>query len=121
MLPMTPHFAEFILQTPEDERRGHVFKMLGTYTGQQITAKRVCRIISEIGKAAGVVVNKADGKFATARDLRRSFGTRWTKRVRSAVLQKLMRHKEISTTMAYYVDLDADEIGDCAKKLGGGG
>ena len=28
------------------------------------------------------------------------------------VLQKLMRHSSIETTLRYYVDLDADEVGD---------
>ncbi len=58
------------------------------------------------------MVNKADGKFASAHDLRRSFGTRWAKRVMPAVLKRLMRHASIQTTMGYYVDLDADEVAD---------
>ena len=29
-----------------------------------------------------------------------------------AVLQKLMRHESIETTMGYYVDLDADELAE---------
>jgi len=59
-----------------------------------------------------VVVNKAEGKFASAHDLRRTFGTRWARRVMPATLQLLMRHQSIETTMKYYVDLDADELGD---------
>ena len=51
-------------------------------------------------------------KFATAHDLRRSFGTRWAKRVMPAVLQRLMRHAEIATTMKYYVTMDADSVAD---------
>jgi hypothetical protein len=59
----------------------------------------------------GVVVNKADGKYASAHDLRRAFGTRWAKRVMPAVLKRLMRHASIDTTMTYYVDIDvADEL-----------
>ena len=69
-------------------------------------------MISRIGKKAGVVVNKADGKFASAHDLRRSFGTRWAKRVMPAVLKRLMRHAAIQTTMSFYVDLDAAEVAD---------
>jgi len=74
--------------------------------------QRVVGIISAIGRNAGVVVNKADGKFASAHDLRRSFATRWSKRVMPAVLQRLMRHAEIATTMKYYVTMDADEVAD---------
>jgi integrase len=61
---------------------------------------------------ADVVVNKAEGKYASAHDFRRTFGTRWAKRVMPVVLQKLMRHSSIETTLRYYVDLDADEVGD---------
>ena len=51
-------------------------------------------------------------KFATAHDLRRSFGTQWAKRVMPAVLKRLMRHAEIGTTMKYYVTIDADDVAD---------
>jgi len=69
-------------------------------------------IVVKVGKKAGVVVNKADGKFGSAHDLRRAFGTRWAKRVMPAVLKRLMRHSSITTTMGYYVDLDAAEVAD---------
>jgi len=74
--------------------------------------ERVGEIVVKIGKKAGVVVNKADGKFASAHDLRRAFGTRWAKRVMPAVLRRLMRHSSIATTMGYYVDLDSAEVAD---------
>jgi integrase len=57
-----------------------------------------------------VVVNKLDGKFASAHDLRRSFATRWAARVKPATLQLMMRHADIKTTLDYYVDQDADEV-----------
>jgi integrase len=112
LLPMTPDFAEWLLPTPEVERDGRVFKLNGVKTGTPITPKRVSRIITKIGKKAGVVVNKAEGKFASAHDLRRTFGTRWARKVMPAVLRQLMRHSSIETTMAYYVDLDADAVAD---------
>jgi integrase len=59
-----------------------------------------------------VIVNAGKGKFASAHDLRRSFGTRWAGRVKPAILQLLMRHESIETTMKYYVDQDADDISD---------
>ncbi|MCH7687904.1 MAG: site-specific integrase [Planctomycetes bacterium] len=46
--------------------------------------------------------------WAGAHDLRRSFGTRWARRVMPAILQQLMRHKTIETTMRYYVSIDAE-------------
>jgi len=44
--------------------------------------------------------------------IRRTFASRWAKRVAPAILQKLMRHACIQTTMGYYVDLDVDEMAD---------
>ncbi|WP_420824965.1 site-specific integrase [Symmachiella dynata] len=104
-LPMTPDFAEFILQTPESDRHGPVFNV-----GRDVNV--TSRIVTAIGKRAGVVVNKADGKFASTHDLRRGFGTRWAPRVKPATLQLLMRHRQIETTMRYYVDQDADEVAE---------
>ena len=75
-------------------------------------AKRIARIVSAIGKRANVVVNKAQSKFASAHDLRGSFGTRWASRVKPARLQLLMRHRSIETTLKYYVEQDADEVAD---------
>ncbi|MBC8290618.1 MAG: site-specific integrase, partial [Planctomycetes bacterium] len=78
--------------------------------GGGLTPNSVGRVISSLGRKAGIFVDKSQDKFATAHDLRRSFGTRWSKRVKSAVLQKLMRHTDIKTTMDYYVDQDADDL-----------
>ena len=112
LLAITPDFAEFLLKVPDNRRVGRVFKLRGLETGKPISGKRVGRIVSAIGKRAKVLVNKAAGKCASAHDLRRSFGTRWAKRVMPAVLQKLMRHSAIETTMKYYVDLDANELAE---------
>ena len=112
LLPMAPDFAEFLMATPMEQRSGEVFKLSGRCTRKQMTSARAGRVISEIGKIAGILVNKADGKFASAHDLRRSFGTRWASRVKPATLQLLMRHKSIETTMKYYVCQDSDDIAD---------
>ncbi|MCA9028675.1 MAG: tyrosine-type recombinase/integrase [Planctomycetaceae bacterium] len=136
-LPMTPDFAEWLLATPECDRTGPVFPMRGQ-KGSILRVDAVGRVVSTIGETAGVVVSKTPqkistgrkpkygtksrttkgranrkvkiGKFATAHDLRRSFGTRWSKRVKPATLQKLMRHADIKTTMDFYVQQDADDI-----------
>jgi len=116
------------METPEAERVGKVFKLTGLQTHSPITGKRVCRIVAKFGSKAGVIVatvekrvkDKETGKlatvtvkkFASAHDLRRSFGTRWAKRVMPAVLRRLMRHAEIATTMKYYVTIDADAVAD---------
>ena len=103
LLPMTPDFAEWLLTTPEGERDGLVFDVA-------VRRDAATRIVSRIGRKAGAVVDKAADKFATAHDLRRSFGTRWSKRVMPAVLQRLMRHADIKTTMEYHVRQNADDI-----------
>ena len=66
-----------------------------------MTANRVRCIVSDIGKAAGVKVSESGGKvkYASAHDLRRSFGERWASRVMPNVLQELMRHENIQTTL----------------------
>ena len=92
-LPITPDFAQFLLETPPEHRKGRVFPLfrVGAWRPIPIASQRVCAVVSEIGKKAGVVVNKADGKFASAHDLRRSFGTRWAPRVKPITL---MRHEK---------------------------
>ncbi len=115
LLPITPDFAEFLLQTPEADRHGPVFRPR-LPNGSLASYARAGEIVALIGDRARVVVNTnartGKVKFASAHDLRRSFGNRWAKRVMPAVLQKLMRHESIETTLAYYVDLDADELAE---------
>jgi integrase len=112
ILPMTPDFAHLLTATPEAERVGPVFNLMDQRHGRRLEPHRVGEIVVKIGKKAGVVVNKAEAKFASAHDLRRSFGSRWAKRVMPAVLKRLMRHSAIQTTMGYYVELDAGEVAD---------
>jgi integrase len=89
-----------------------VFPLNSVHSGKPLTAPYVGYVVSQIGQKAGVVVDTALGKCATAHDLRRAFGTRWAVKVRPAVLQRLMRHSSIQTSMGYYVELDADELAD---------
>lgn len=103
LCPMAPEFAAFLERTPEHERRGRVL-------GITCTPNHAGRIISAIGRVSRIVVS-SDGKTATAHDLRRSFGCRWAIRVQPAILKELMRHRDVKTTMEYYVDLDLATIG----------
>jgi integrase len=133
LLLMTPDFAEFLLATPESDRHGRVFRLNAMGMNIPLDFHRVGEIVTMIGEKAGIVVNremKRDPKtgkpiidpktqkpvqavkYASCHDLRRSFGSRWARKTRTPVLQKLMRHADIKTTMAYYVDLDADAIAD---------
>ncbi|MEJ7594600.1 MAG: tyrosine-type recombinase/integrase [Planctomycetaceae bacterium] len=109
-LPMTPDFAEWLLRTiPLAERAGLVFCPRGT-SGAALTGSEVGRYISSIGRKAEVQVKPGSDKFATCHDFRRSFGTRWARRVMPAELKLLMRHASIDTTMKYYVGIEADDI-----------
>jgi integrase len=91
-------------------------------SGNRANPKIAGRMIAMIGEMARVVVHTdaktGRVKYASAHDLRRSFGTRWAKRVKTPVLMRLMRHENIATTMTFYVDLECDEI---AEQLWGAG
>ena len=124
LLPIAPEFAEFLLATPEAERRGPVFavkRRRQRYTGE-MRLLHVSATICQVGKRAGVVVNPDSGKRAAAHDLRRSFGQRWAARVMPQILMQLMRHEDISTTMKYYVGKEAEATADvlyaAVEKLG---
>ena len=116
LLPMTPDFAELLLATPEGERTGPVFRPRGTLgRGEVRNTNYASKVIAAMGKAAGVKVDgSGEGKikFASAHDLRRSFGARWAPRVMPAVLQQMMRHESIETTMKYYVGQNSDATAD---------
>ncbi len=114
VLPVSPEFAEFLEATPEADRQGPVFPLAYRRKGRgdAMGMQWVSAIVSKIGKRAGVVVNPDTGKTASAHDLRRAFGQRWAARVMPAVLQQLMRHQDINTTLKYYVGSDADAIAD---------
>jgi integrase len=118
LLPIAPEFAEFLLAIPKANRRDLVFGIYGQ-SGKPLSTKRASRYISAIGKAANVVTNKAENRYASAHDLRRSFGTRWARRVPPAILRDLMRHSSITTTMTYYVSQSAEDVGDVLRSAVG--
>ena len=108
-----PDFAEFLLQTPTDQRHGPVFRPImpsGNLASNALTGK----MVSLIGELAGVKVHTHSKtgkvKFASAHDLRRSFGTRWAKVVSASELQDMMRHADYHTTQAYYIDHQATDL-----------
>ncbi len=128
LLPITPEFATHLKSVPESDRRGRVFKLLAN-DGTLLPATRriVGPIVSKIGRSAGVIVDERQKlvkndksekvkttvrKFASAHDLRRAFGFRWALRVMPPVLQQLMRHEDINTTMKYYVGQNAEAMAD---------
>lgn len=108
-LPIVPDCAEWLLTTfPPGERSGPVFTLLGQ-KGQRLTADAVGRTVTEIAKAAGVRSAPGSESYVGCQDFRRTFGTRWAKRIMPAELKDLMRHANIETTMKYYVSQCADD------------
>lgn len=103
ILPMAPEFAAMLLETPEAERTGRVFTLGVRRPQAGPLLLMVSRTIARMGTLAGVIVNQKPKKFASAHDFRRSFGERWATRVMPPVLQQMMRHSDIHTTMKYYV------------------
>lgn len=108
VLPIAPEFAEMLSQMPDEDRDGKVFRLGRRNSTQLLTTLSVSRLIGAIGKAAGVVVNDDPKKYASAQDLRRSFGERWSKRVMPFVLRDMMRHRDLETTFAYYVGQNSE-------------
>jgi len=123
ILSLAPDFQAMLAETPETKRKGYVFRPLDA-DGRRVQPDRAGRIISAIGKAAAVKVDSKAVidrgtrepamhpktgepvervKYASAHDLRRSFGDRWADLVMPGVLQEMMRHESIETTMKYYV------------------
>lgn len=114
LLPMPPEFAEMLGTIPESERTGHVFNARNRATGKRLKSEYVGQTITRIGKRAGVKVADGRGKvkFASAHDLRRSFGFRWAGRIMPNHLQSLMRHTSISTTLTFYVGRNSEATAD---------
>ena len=114
LLPMAPEFALLLGAISETERTGPVFPLNGRQG--RYGRHRVSKIVSQIGKAAGVLVSThpitGKQKFASAHDLRRAFGERWAIQVMPAVLKELMRHESIDTTMRFYVGTNAQRTND---------
>jgi len=112
LLPITPDFAEFLLRTPVEARRGFVFNPL-TYppgprrTGwHRPTVSHVGKVVVEVSRCAHVF--SIDGKPAACHDFRRAFGLRWAPRLSESVLQELMRHEDIKTTKKFYLGTMAE-------------
>lgn len=109
-IPMAPEFADLIRDMAPN---GNYHKLV-LRPSMDVGLKWIETRINLAGRRAGIKV--ADNKWATAHDLRRSFGTRWAKKLMPADLQAMMRHANISTTMTYYVDIEA---GNLSKRLRG--
>ncbi|TWT57267.1 site-specific tyrosine recombinase XerD [Thalassoglobus neptunius] len=104
LLPMAPEFAGFLESVPRKKRRGLVFRPQGRHGTVPLT-DWVSKTISKFGRAARVQVSQREGseKWASAHDLRRAFGIRWSSRVDAKTLMEMMRHESIVTTQQFYL------------------
>ena len=102
-VPIAPDFADMLLAVPEDQREGKVFQP--QHRDQPVHPKRVAEQFRLITEKAGV-------PHVHLHDYRRAFGTRMVMEDQVTVfeLMKLMRHRDIKTTLKYYLHLDAQAI-----------
>lgn len=68
-------------------------------------------------KGFAKICRRAGVSGVTLHDIRRTFGTRLAPHVPAHVLQRLMRHANIATTLKYYISLD-DGLADAIEKGG---
>jgi integrase len=94
-LPLDRELRAALLALPRMGRK--VFRFVGD-KGQRVSDRAVGIRVAKLSKRAGVKL--------TYKSLRRGFGCYWASRVPAQVLQKLMRHHNIATTMTYYVCVD---------------
>jgi integrase len=95
-IPIDPELRAALEALPRHGRK--VFRFIGR-SGRPMTDIGVCGRIRRIAEAAGVRL--------TMKALRRGFACRYAARVPAQVLQKLMRHASLKTTMDYYANVDA--------------
>jgi integrase len=113
-IPLLPGFEALLLETPEIQRFGWVLNPMSLQTmlgrsvrHQRPSAEWVGKVITRIGKAAGIVVQPAKGtkkaKHASAHDLRRSCAERLVAAgVPEREVARVLRHASVETTRKHY-------------------
>jgi integrase len=94
-VPLDPELRKALEDLPRYGRR--VFRFLGT-RGEPLSDCAVSCRISVLAHKAGVKLSM--------HSLRKGFGCRYAGEVSAQVLQRLMRHANIQTTMDYYANID---------------
>jgi integrase len=97
-VPLDPKLWDVLAALPRQGKRVFRFTDLRVRDGQSVTADAIGHRIVDLAKLAGVKLSM--------RALRRGFGCRYAGKVPAQVLQRLMRHSNISTTMSYYANVD---------------
>jgi integrase len=88
-LPLHPQLAEILKALPD--QCGFLFLFRNA-------PREVSRKFSKLARSLGLKI--------TLHDLRRSFGSRYAPHVSAPVLQRLMRHADIKTTLEFYTVVD---------------
>ncbi|HKB37623.1 MAG TPA: hypothetical protein VKD72_14340 [Gemmataceae bacterium] len=98
-VPLDPILREALLSLPRHGRK--VFHFTDGRPGcgtRLVLAASIGQRIIKLARRAGVRLNM--------RMLRRGFGSRYAGKVPAQVLQRLMRHSDITITMTYYANID---------------
>jgi integrase len=95
-VPLDAGLAAALLGLPRQGRK--VFDFRSKVTGLPLTLSGVSLMITKLAKLAGVKLSM--------KTLRKGFGSRYAGKVPAQVLQRLMRHANISTTMDFYANID---------------
>jgi integrase len=94
-VPLDPTLRQALEELPRHGRK--VFRFCGT-DGHALTTNGISERVIRLAKKAGVKLSM--------HSLRKGFGCHYAGRVPAQVLQRLMRHSDIKTTMAYYANVD---------------
>jgi integrase len=95
-VPLDATLREMLERLPREGPK--VFRFLRRKSGQLLTLNGVSQRIIRLAQKAGVRL--------TMHSLRKGFGCYYAGKVSAQVLQKLMRHGDIKTTMTYYANVD---------------
>jgi integrase len=95
-IPLDPVLREALEKLPRYGPK--VFRFVG-HDGASITTAGISQRVAAIAKRAKVRLGM--------HSLRKGFGCRYAGKVPAQVLQRLMRHSDIKTTMDYYANIDA--------------
>jgi integrase len=94
-VPLDRKLREALEKLPRESRRVFHFQ---NAEGQPLGGAGMSQRVQKLARLAGVNL--------TMKSLRRGFACRYAGRVSAQVLQKLMRHSDIKTTMKYYANID---------------
>jgi integrase len=94
-VPLDPELRTALEALPAHGRK--VFRFV-TGQGRPLSASGLSQRIVKLARRAGVKL--------TMRSLRRGFGCRYASTASAHVLQRLMRHASLKTTMDYYANVD---------------